>query len=301
MKNIKQCTVADLEAQPNFQALLDEYGRESRMAGMPEPKAKMPTYRALEKNGSLVCFGAFIDDFLCGFVTVLSYELQHYSAPASVSESIFVSEPYRKTGIGLDLIRTAKQYAKGKGSLGLLVSAPTDSALMKILEVSKDCEETNRVYFFTFQKDAVTAVGPTNELSLEKLRKLETEVLKLPQVSIETKHAFHANMYARTCKVPAGVLMTGALIKIATLLVIEGDCIVYVDDHPVRMNGYNVLSASAGRKQAFLALKDTYITMIFPTKAATVEEAEDEFTDEAGNLQTRRDILTKGDTACLVQ
>lgn len=301
MKIVKRCTVHEIESDPNFQTLIEEYARESSIEGMPHPKARMETYKTLEANGSLAAFGAYVDGTLCGFVSVLSYVLQHYGAPASVSESIFVSEPYRKTGIGLDLIRTAKQHAKDKGSLGLLVSAPTDSVLAKFLANSKDCVETNRVFFFSLQKDAITAVAPTNEMSLEKIRRLETEAFKMPQVRLETTHVFHAGMYARTCKVPAGVLITGALIKIATLLIVEGDAMVYVNDGAVRMEGYNVLSASAGRKQAFLAMRDTYITMVFPTENTTVEDAEDEFTDEADNLQTRRDILTQGDAICLAQ
>lgn len=303
MKNIKECTVAELEAQPTFQALLDEYGQESRMIGMPEPKAKMSTYYTLEKNGSLVCFGGFVDGTLRGFVSVLSHEFQKYSAPASVSESIFVSEPYRRTGIGHDLIRTAKRHAASKGSPVLLMTAPVGSALAELLEKSKDCVETNRVFCFNLQPNAVVAVEAMSDVAINKVRELEAEAFKLPQVALETTHVFHAGMYARTIKVPAGVLITGALIKVATLLIVEGDAIVYMNDGTAPLIGYHVLSAAAGRKQAFLARKDTHITMVFPTEAKTVRDAEDEFTDEADNLQTRRDWDTpiKGDTACLAQ
>ena len=86
-------------------------------------------------------------------------------------------------------------------------------------------------------------------------------------------------------------MITGVLIKIATLLVIDGDVLVHVgDDAPLRLQGHHVLPAAAGRKQAFLALADTHITMIFASGAASVAEAEAEFTDEVDNLVSRRDV-----------
>ena len=118
---------------------------------------------------------------------------------------------------------------------------------------------------------------------------LEDEVLKLPQVEIETEHAFHAGTYARTIKIPAGVVLTGAVIKIPTLLVFNGDAVVYRDDGPVRVTGHHVFLGAAGRKQAFLAIGDTFLTMVFATNAATIEEAEAEFTDDAARLMSRKD------------
>jgi hypothetical protein len=90
-------------------------------------------------------------------------------------------------------------------------------------------------------------------------------------------------------RVPAGVVITGALIKVATLLVAHGAAIVYVGDEPLHLSGHTVLPASAGRKQAFVALSDVHLTMIFPTNARTVAEAEAQFTDEPELLASRRD------------
>jgi hypothetical protein len=70
-------------------------------------------------------------------------------------------------------------------------------------------------------------------------------------------------------------------------LIVHGHCIVYIGDQSKELHGYNVLAASAGRKQAFIAVTDTYLTMIFVTDAKTVAEAEDEFTDEAHLLFSR--------------
>jgi hypothetical protein len=88
--------------------------------------------------------------------------------------------------------------------------------------------------------------------------------------------------------IPKGVLLTGALIKISTLLIISGEVIVYIDSKPVKLSGYNVFPAASKRKQAFLAITDTYLTMIFKTNSRSTQEAEEEFTDESHLLSSRR-------------
>lgn len=122
---------------------------------------------------------------------------------------------------------------------------------------------------------------------IAKVRALESAALELPQVDIPTAHVFHAGVYARTIIVPAGVVLTGAFIKCATLLILNGDAIVFLDGEGVEFVGYHVLPAAAGRKQAIAARRDTTLTMIFATAATTVEAAEEQFTDEAHLLFSR--------------
>lgn len=121
------------------------------------------------------------------------------------------------------------------------------------------------------------------------VRRLEFLAAQRPQVEMETTHQFHAGIYSRTLKVPAGVLITGALIKIPTTLVVSGHAVMYGEGGAVELRGYHVMAAAAHRKQAFLAMSDTWITMLFTTAATTVEDAEAEFTDEADMLMTRRE------------
>lgn len=126
-----------------------------------------------------------------------------------------------------------------------------------------------------------------SKLAVDKVRQLENVVLKAPQTDISTEHLFHAGVYARTITIPKGVVLTGALIKLATVLIIFGDIFVYLGDKSTRFRGYNVIPASANRKQAFLALSDVYMTMLFRSDAKSVLEAEEEFTDEAHLLFSR--------------
>lgn len=145
----------------------------------------------------------------------------------------------------------------------------------------------------------VTTIPSMTPTAIDRVRRLERLSGEMPQVSIETLHTFHAGMYARTVRVPAGVLITGALIKIATVLIVSGDAIMYGDGGAVEISGYNVLSASANRKQAFLALTDTYLTMLFPSEAKSIDEAECEFTDEIDLLASRRDDAGNTVNPCL--
>lgn len=137
--------------------------------------------------------------------------------------------------------------------------------------------------------DLVRVLGGMSPEAVSVVRQLEAEALKLPQVAIPTQHVFHAGMYARTIMVPEGVAVTGVLLKIPTLLILNGDALVYTEDGTARVTGHSVMLGAAGRKQAVLAVTDTYFTMIFSTDAATVEEAEAEFTDEVDLLFSRGD------------
>jgi len=132
-------------------------------------------------------------------------------------------------------------------------------------------------------------IAAMDDAAIARVRELEAVMFALPQVPIFTGHVLHAGMYARTIFIPAGVAITGVLVKIATLLIVQGDATVFVNDGPMDVSGYNVVPASAGRKQAFHARGDVYLTMMFPTAAQTVEEAEHQFTDEFDLLASHRD------------
>lgn len=131
-------------------------------------------------------------------------------------------------------------------------------------------------------------IQPMSDTAIGKVYALERVTGFMEQADIETYHVLHGGMYARTIKIPGGVVLTGALVKIPTTLVINGDVTVYVDNDEILVTGYQVIPASAHRKQAFITHSDTLLTMVFPTSAATIEEAEDEFTEEASLLMSRK-------------
>jgi hypothetical protein len=130
-------------------------------------------------------------------------------------------------------------------------------------------------------------ISPMTSEEINRVRQLEDEILKLPQVDIATQHILHAGMYVRTIIVPTGVVLTGSLMKIPTLLIMQGHFLLFAGDKTIELRGYNIFTGAANRKQAGVALSDTYVTMIFPTQAKTVLEAESEFTDEVHLLFSR--------------
>jgi hypothetical protein len=89
--------------------------------------------------------------------------------------------------------------------------------------------------------------------------------------------------------IPKDVALTGALVRRSVNLIISGHVIVYIGNDEAReYKGYAVITAMPNRKQVFIAKQDTYLTMFFATEAESVEAAEDEFTDEVGNLMSRK-------------
>ena len=144
--NICKCTVSRLESAPNFSDLLAEYATELVVDGAPPFSAKMEMYYNLEKLGSLQAIGAFLDDKLVGFVTVLISIFPHCGVLMSVTESLFVAKEHRKTGAGLKLIRAAEEYAAERQTTCLFISAPFGGNLAEVLP-HIGYVETNRVFF----------------------------------------------------------------------------------------------------------------------------------------------------------
>lgn len=76
------------------------------------------------------------------------------------------------------------------------------------------------------------------------------------EVDIPIEQFIHEGVYYRTCKVPKDVAIIGALIKIPTTVIVSGDCYVTLGNTVGRLEGYSVIKAEAGRRQAFRAVKD---------------------------------------------
>jgi hypothetical protein len=132
-----------------------------------------------------------------------------------------------------------------------------------------------------------TTIKPMSAAAIDVVSNLEAEMLKAEQVDIQTVHVIHAGLYSRSIRMPAGVVLVGALVKIPTVLTISGNCSMLIDGEWIEFAGYHTVPASAGRKQVFYAHADTFITMTFKTDAQTVVQAEAEFTDEFNKLMSR--------------
>jgi hypothetical protein len=133
-----------------------------------------------------------------------------------------------------------------------------------------------------------TLTPPSPEM-LDKMNQANDLIRACPQVEIVTEHLIHGGMYARTIRRGPGVVAVGSLILRATILIVSGPCTLVTGDRRIDLQGYNVLPGLAGRKQLSLTHGDVEMTMIFPTSAKTVEDAENEIFAEADQLVSRRD------------
>lgn len=119
---------------------------------------------------------------------------------------------------------------------------------------------------------------------------------QIPLKITQTLHGWHdgTRIYSRAMFVPAGVKVIATLIKPPTTMIVSGDMLIVVgDDKMVRHTGFKMILAYPHRRQAGIAITDTWVVMQFPTKAETVEEAEREFTDEHEMLASHRDGLNE--------
>ena len=133
------------------------------------------------------------------------------------------------------------------------------------------------------------AMVPASPAVLAQLDEINKLILSCPQIELSTEHLFHGGMYARTIRLQPGTKMMGSLIKLATVLIVHGDCSVLIGDQRVELTGYNVIPGCAGRKQFFWTHGPVEMTMIYPTSLGTVEEVEDEVFAESDQLMSRRD------------
>ena len=125
-----------------------------------------------------------------------------------------------------------------------------------------------------------TRLPPSTPEAIDKVRVLTEGLQQLPQVLFVTEHLLHAGLYTRTIRLPFDTVCAAVLIKLPTVLIIQGDCDVWSNDELIRTHGYSVLPGSAGRKIAFVTRSDVAMSMVFPSAATTVDEAQREFTDE---------------------
>jgi GNAT superfamily N-acetyltransferase len=143
---VQATTIATLEASPNIWALLAEYAEEASVKGLPVPAIRADDYKRLEAAGVLHPFSALLNGELVGYVTVLASVMPHYCRVIAITESFFVGKAHRRSGAGLRLLDAAERKAAELGSPGLLVSAPFEGSLFKVLP-RRGYVETNRVFF----------------------------------------------------------------------------------------------------------------------------------------------------------
>lgn len=135
---------------------------------------------------------------------------------------------------------------------------------------------------------APSVISAPSPATLDSLTHLQAAMANLPEVPLPTEHLLHGGMYARTVRREFDSVTIGSLITKATILIVHGSCSMLIGDRRVDLDGYNVLAGLPGRKSFSITRGPVEMTMIFPTNAHTVAEAENEIFAEAELLVSRK-------------
>lgn len=151
---IRKSTIAELESAPNIQEILDEYANESSpsIKDLPRPVVKVDMYKHLESINAIHIIGAFLDEVLVGYITILAPISPKFGVRMAVSESYFVLKAYRGTGAGTKLRQAAEKWSKQTGAIGISISAPVGGDLAEVLP-HVGYQEASRMFFKGFANE----------------------------------------------------------------------------------------------------------------------------------------------------
>ena len=125
--------LAELTGAPNFLQLVNSYAEESALPVLGKPVTQMASYEALAAAGALTVICAFENDTVVGFIGMLTVLSPHYGVLISSTESLYVLPEHRKGGACQKLLNAASDAARERGAVALVVSAPLNGVLDKVL------------------------------------------------------------------------------------------------------------------------------------------------------------------------
>lgn len=130
---IDMCTVEQFFNAPNLDAIMLEYAQEASLPELGQAKPQKDIYAEMEQSGHLYPIAAWESDLLVGFIVPLALRLPHYGVAAVTVESFFVQTRVRDKGVGLRLLAGAEHVAMELEAKALLISAPANGILAKVL------------------------------------------------------------------------------------------------------------------------------------------------------------------------
>ena len=110
----------------------------------------------------------------------------------------------------------------------------------------------------------------------------ESNVMKLPQVEIQTEHMLYGGIYTRRIIIPKGCIMTGAVYKKDFISIqIYGDMNLLNDDgSETRVTGYNAFQSKPGARRMGISHEESMWIGIFSTEALDIDSVLMEYMDE---------------------
>lgn len=112
----------------------------------------------------------------------------------------------------------------------------------------------------------------------DKVQAMESVMLDMPQVELETIHHFSKDVYAREIHIPAGVTLTGKIHKFENLNILsKGEMSVLTEDGVKRVSAPFTVVSPPGTKRIAYAHTDCVWTTVHGTELKDVDSIEVEF------------------------
>jgi quercetin dioxygenase-like cupin family protein len=120
-----------------------------------------------------------------------------------------------------------------------------------------------------------------NEVPTRKqIERLQAEMVKMPQVELQTEHFFSPGMYCRRVYRPAGTLIVGKVHKQPHFfLCAKGEIIAWTENGMKKMQAGDVIESKAGTKRVTMATMDSIGITIHKTDKTDLDEIEAELVE----------------------
>ena len=117
--------------------------------------------------------------------------------------------------------------------------------------------------------------------SREQIERLQAEMVKMPQVDLQTEHYFsESGMYCRKVFRPAGTLIVGKVHKHHHLfLCAMGEIIAWTENGMKRLQAGDVVESKPGTKRVTLAVTDAIGMTVHRTDKTDLDEIEAELVE----------------------
>lgn len=128
-----------------------------------------------------------------------------------------------------------------------------------------------------------------------KVAILETEMLKMPQVSMPLQHHFADGLYGRELFIPAGTVIVGKVHKREHLnFLVQGDITVWTEQGMKRLKAPAILKSYPGVKRVGLTHADTIWVTVHATDHAEGCDLEELENDLVVSTMDDYDIYMEG-------
>lgn len=109
----------------------------------------------------------------------------------------------------------------------------------------------------------------------EQIDRLQTEMVKMPQVELQTEHYFVPGMYCRRVYRPAGTLIVGKVHKHPHFfLCAKGEIIAWTENGMKKLQAGDVVECNPGTKRVTLATQDSIGVTIHKTEETELDKIE---------------------------